>query len=386
MNVFHMKTQLVSAERSATGDAFLSYLSIHRLPYVKDLINATPDGMVILNDHRQIIYANKALCDMLGLTHADMYVGQRPGELMHCIHSDDGPDGCGTSEACRICGGLNAVLESRTTNHTATREMTLTVTQSGQMHAFDFKVTAAPFAVDRSHYTIVSFVDASHEKRKRIFERIFFHDILNTASNLVGLSNLVADSLPEIQAEDIDLIRLCAKQLVEEIRSQQLIVRAENNKLTIQNHTLQAVDCLKQIVEIYKEFSTTRGINVMIDADTKPVTMQSDKTLLLRVISNMAKNAVEASSYGDAVTLGCYRIHHHILFWVHNRSFIPRSIQLKIFQRSFSTKGGYRGLGTYSIKLLVENYLGGNVAFDSSQSEGTCFFFTIPVTCCFSAS
>lgn len=380
MNAFYMKNPLVSPQKPATEIAFLSYLRIHRLPYVKDLINATPDGMAVLNHHRQIIYANKALCRMLHLTHPDMYVGRRPGELMHCIHTNDGPGGCGTSEACRICGVFNAVLECLATNRSTTREMTLTAKLSGQMQAFDFHITAAPFTDDHSSYTIVSFLDTSHVKRKKILERIFFHDILNTAGNLVGLSNMVSDGLPDINAEDIDLISSCAKQLVEEIRSQQLILKAENNKLAVHSDRIETMDCLKQIVEIYKEFNTTRGINVKIDADAEPVTLQSDKTLLLRVLSNMSKNAIEASSFGDTVKLGCYRTFEHILFWVHNRAFIPRNIQLQIFQRSFSTKGGCRGQGTYSIKLLTENYLGGNVDFDSTPSEGTCFFITIPLS------
>lgn len=40
---------------------------------------------------------------------------------------------------------------------------------------------------------------------------------------------------------------------------------------------------------------------------------------------------------------------------------------LRIFQRSFSTKGAKgRGLGTYSMKLFGETYLGGQVSFRSS--------------------
>ena len=52
---------------------------------------------------------------------------------------------------------------------------------------------------------------------------------------------------------------------------------------------------------------------------------------------------------------------------------MPRSAQLQIFQRSFSSKGDGRGLGTYSVKLLTERYLGGSVAFDSTLEQGTTF-------------
>jgi sensor histidine kinase regulating citrate/malate metabolism len=52
---------------------------------------------------------------------------------------------------------------------------------------------------------------------------------------------------------------------------------------------------------------------------------------------------------------------------------MPVDVQLQIFQRSFSTKGNGRGIGTYSIKLLTEQYLNGKVSFVSNESEGTRF-------------
>ncbi len=52
---------------------------------------------------------------------------------------------------------------------------------------------------------------------------------------------------------------------------------------------------------------------------------------------------------------------------------IPYDVQLQLFQRSFSTKGIGRGIGTYSIKLLTENYLKGSVNFISNENEGTLF-------------
>jgi signal transduction histidine kinase len=58
---------------------------------------------------------------------------------------------------------------------------------------------------------------------------------------------------------------------------------------------------------------------------------------------------------------------------------MPEEIQLQVFQRSFSTKASSgRGIGTYSMKLLGEHYLGGKVAFTSREPEGTEFTVTLP--------
>ena len=68
-----------------------------------------------------------------------------------------------------------------------------------------------------------------------------------------------------------------------------------------------------------------------------------------------------------------------MVFEVHNPGVMPVSVQHQIFQRSFSTKEGQgRGVGTYSIRLFTERYLGGQVTFESRAPEGTTFTVRVP--------
>jgi sensor histidine kinase regulating citrate/malate metabolism len=92
----------------------------------------------------------------------------------------------------------------------------------------------------------------------------------------------------------------------------------------------------------------------------------------------MIKNALEACQPGQTVTVGCQQDGADVLFWVHNPTVMPLNVQLQMFQRSFSTKGQGRGLGTYSMKLLSERYLKGRVAFTSREGEGTRFTVVYP--------
>ena len=68
-----------------------------------------------------------------------------------------------------------------------------------------------------------------------------------------------------------------------------------------------------------------------------------------------------------------------IRFSVHNNSVMPDHIRAHVFQRSFTTIGPGRGLGTYSIKLLTENFLGGRAWFDSGNEAGTVFHVEFPI-------
>lgn len=94
---------------------------------------------------------------------------------------------------------------------------------------------------------------------------------------------------------------------------------------------------------------------------------------------NLLKNALEASTTGETIDIGCSLSNQTIVFWVKNSGAMTESVKSQLFQRSFSTKGSGRGVGTYSVKLLTERYLGGKVDFQSSIQEGTIFYIYLPL-------
>jgi signal transduction histidine kinase len=103
------------------------------------------------------------------------------------------------------------------------------------------------------------------------------------------------------------------------------------------------------------------------------VSFRSDRAIVSRVLGNLLKNAVEASQAGEMVSLGCAPADGGVEFQVHNRGVIPPDVAAQLFQRSFSTKGSGRGLGTYSVKLLTERYLQGHASVVSTEQGGTTF-------------
>ncbi|MEJ2199760.1 MAG: ATP-binding protein [Desulfuromonadaceae bacterium] len=94
----------------------------------------------------------------------------------------------------------------------------------------------------------------------------------------------------------------------------------------------------------------------------------------------MVLNALEASAAGETVRLRLLIDEAAVTIVVINRGEIPKEVQLSIFKRSFSTKSSSgRGIGTYSMKLFGERYLGGKVGFSSEQGE-TRFFIRLPIS------
>ncbi len=228
-------------------------------------------------------------------------------------------------------------------------------------------------ALDGQQFSFLVLKDISHAKRRRILERVFFHDILNSAGALRGLADVLQRAPVEDKdavAEDIEVV---CDRLIDEIKLQKELAAAENNELNVENSLINVAHFLEELVRFYQNYDPALPCQLRIEEPACDIVLSSDPTLLRRVLGNMIKNALEASQAGELVTLGCLARAGRVVFWVHNPGVISPEARLQIFQRSFSTKGAGRGLGTYSIKLLGERYLRGKVSFTSSAARGTTF-------------
>ena len=245
--------------------------------------------------------------------------------------------------------------------------------------ALDLLTVAFPLELGVEKFNVFSVIDIGHEKRRSALERIFFHDIINLAGGLKGLVEMLMEEIPENLKEDANLIHNAFEQLTEEIINQKELLAAERDELMPSFLTLKSYDVLNVVSKQYKKHDVAKDRDIAVQSGIPNVDFESDFTLLSRVLGNMLKNALEASKPGETVTIGCELEGDSVTFWVHNQIFMPRNIQLQIFNRSFTTKGKGRGIGTYSIKLLAERYLGGKVSFTSTESDGTKFFVTLPI-------
>lgn len=302
--------------------------------------------------------------------------GRRPGEILDCDHACQGA-GCGTTEHCTTCGAARAIA-SVERGCSAVEECRI-LQKCGK--ALDLRITSTPILIGDGVYTILSLTDISHEKRRAAMERIFFHDLLNTAGGVVGHAQLISAVAPHEVPAVAEIIQTLSRQLVEEIQSQRNLVAAEEDDLHLRWEPVSTSAVLSDLAATYSQHEAAKNRTLRIDPASPDISFCSDRTLLLRVLGNMAKNALEASEPGQTVTVACRADRQTVEFRVHNQACMPRTVQLQVFQRSFSTKGSGRGLGTYSMKLLGEKYLKGRIDFTTSPTDGTVFRAVFPRGC-----
>jgi signal transduction histidine kinase len=370
-----LETQFAPAERAPETRVLDLNQLLSDIPILGEILRSVPDVLLFLNEHRQIVFANDAAFCFLGIEPTLDLLGDRPGEAFHCIHAKETEGGCGTTEFCQTCGAVQAILAAQR-GRPDVKECRIAIQDSWD--ALDLKISTVPFEYDGEKFTICALQDISDEKRRRALERTFFHDVLNTAGGLQGYTELLLESEPEEMPEVATSVRKISQLLIEEIEAQRSLMAAEANQLSVKLGELQTNEIIEELAVVYRRHEVAKGKTITLAAESETVAFQSDYTLLSRVLGNMLKNALEATSAGENVTIGARRDADQVELWVSNPGFMPRDVQLQVFQRSFSTKGQGRGIGTYSIRLLVTRYLHGTVDFTSSQEQGTTFRVRLP--------
>ena len=376
MSTNTLPTQYAPAERASAKDLERQINYFKSIPLQCEVLNAVPGIVVILNGNRQIVFANRALNNFVESFKEGSPLGKRPGEVLHCTHALESEGGCGTTEFCRNCGAVRAILASQKGNANVKECL---ISRIGDLNPLELSVSATPIILSEEMFTIFAITDISNEKRRRALERIFFHDVMNTAGGLNLYLEMFEKVEPQEKEEFKSTMGVLTRQLIDEIKAQRDLAAAENNEMTVIPTAIDSLNFIQEYCEIYRHLTIAENLTIRVDLNATRVPFTSDATILGRVLGNMIKNALEASSKDNTVTVGCNQQNGQVGFWVNNSTFMSRNVQLQMFQRSFSTKGLDRGLGTYSMKLLGERCLHGKVEFTTSQEEGTTFRLILPI-------
>lgn len=375
-SVSQVETFFASAQRDSDEELQRKQAVLHEQPAFLDVLNTVPCPMLALNQNRQIIVVNRKAHALLAST-TEEYFGRRPGEAMKCAHASSAPAGCGTGKHCSVCGALLAILASQSKQFQESRECRLNRATADGIQAMDLRVTATPFDADGQQFTILAFEDISQGKRLEVLEAAFFHDLLEA----VGAVHGCVRHLEEEACWDESIVtRLCdlSEELIRAIQSHRDVCAGESGELRPRITTERTSSVLEGVRVLHVAHPAAIGKSIRM-GEVWQGELSTDRQLLLRVLGNMVKNALEASEPGQAVTLRCEDAGRFVRFSVHNEQVIQDVNQLQIFQRSFTTKeeSGH-GLGTYSMRLFGEKYLHGKVDFVSREGEGTTFWLDCP--------
>ncbi len=355
---------------------------ISRNPLMTSLLTTMSGLLVVLNEDRQIVALNHAFLEALGFKDPEEALGLRLGQSLKCIHSHEEPSGCGTTPFCATCGAVIAMMAAIRDNRTDEQICAVTIEQNGIIENLCLLVRAQPIVIEDSRWILVFVQDITQQNFWINLERVFFHDIRNILGAITSSAEILKMDIPstyKTSALLVDTIMKSAQRLNEEITIQNILAHEKTPGQFFRKARTPITEIREEIQLILSRHPLMEKRRVEWAWPENGVTLNTIPLLVSRVLGNMLVNAMEAGDEGDLVRLTAHISPDLVRFDVWNAQSIPPDIQLRVFQRHFSTKAGSgRGLGTYSMKLFGEKYLQGTVEFLSTKESGTTFSLILP--------
>ncbi len=137
---------------------------------------------------------------------------------------------------------------------------------------------------------------------------------------------------------------------------------------------LNIVEVIELAVDIFEKDK------ISFKSSSKIIEAHFDRTQLIRVITNLLKNAFQAIPEGRTANINLDVSEHDGLIKISisdNGYGISKSDMKKIFEPSFTTKTSGMGLGLSMIKNILNAY-NGDITFTSKSNIGTTFNVTFP--------
>ena len=300
---------------------------MNREKYYEQILNAVDTGILVVDDHDNILQHNQAALRLLDtdvLTH------------------------------------MNQVKEKLKDEHLAKHE-----TQA---------------MLKDKHVRIIALSDVSHELSNQEVDswikliRVLTHEIMNTITPVTSLSETLLTRV----TEDKDL-----KQGLETIHKTGTELLAFVNNYRRFTHVPQPQPALFYVEPFLERMAMLCNHEVEISVSPKDLLVYADESLLSHVVTNLLKNAVEA--FKEKEKLSFIRLQAYanaqesiIIDVSNNAGLIPEDVASHIFIPFFTTKPEGSGIGL-SLSRQIMRVSGGSLSLHQDKAQGiTTFHIIIP--------
>ena len=250
-------------------------------------------------------------------------------------------------------------------------------------------------------------------------------DIDNTPREVVALIESYNTMIDELKSSAIKLAkseretawREMAKQVAHEIKNPLTPMRlsiqtfergyskgeefTKNRIKEFSDSLIQQIDTMSSIATAFSDFAEMpepkkEKLNVVevvelaldifnrnqikFESSSKNIEAKFDRTQLIRIITNLLKNAFQAipDDRTPEINVNIYEKNTDVKISISDNGYgISKTDTEKIFEPSFTTKSSGMGLGLSMIKNIIEAY-NGAITFNSKSNVGTTFNITFP--------
>jgi len=247
----------------------------------------------------------------------------------------------------------------------------------------------------RTHLKLRSALDEL-EKQNRIIgenarlrgdiEQITRHDLRGVLTAVIGCPDLIRAEghLSEKQQKHLNNIVRSGYKMLSMINLSADMYKMEKGIYQFKPVLFDVLPILADISDEHRNLIQEKQLSVRIMLNGSILNnideffVSGDKLLFYSMLSNITKNALEASPEGEEIKI-LLENENQVNIRIHNVGVVPRQIRDRFFDK-FVTAGKEKGtgLGTYSARLIAETQ-GGTVQVKTSEFEGTEVTFSFPL-------
>ncbi len=130
---------------------------LHESNLVQPLLDSIACGVMILDQHAQVVTINKALEAIIGPAH--QFNKKGAGQSIGCIWALDETNGCGHIEPCHDCKMRRMVLSAINQKKTINGKAPLELFVNGHAKQVTLQLNVAPFFVHNRRFVVMTIVD-----------------------------------------------------------------------------------------------------------------------------------------------------------------------------------------------------------------------------------
>ena len=234
--------------------------------------------------------------------------------------------------------------------------------------------------VDKLEESAVKLAQGEREQAWREMAKQVAHEIKNPLTpmrlTVQNYQRKFDESDPNVKNKLADY----SKTLIQQIDTMSAVASAFSNFATMpaqQNETLDVVKIIQLALDIFNEEF------IQFTSSEDEIITKLDRTQLIRVITNLVKNAIQAmpeEQIDKLILVSVYKSKNNVVISVKdNGKGVLEENKERIFEPKFTTKSSGMGLGLAIIKNIIENY-NGTITFKSEEGKGTEFLVSFPIT------
>jgi two-component system heavy metal sensor histidine kinase CusS len=222
-------------------------------------------------------------------------------------------------------------------------------------------------------------LEESFEQISR-FSADIAHDLRTPVNNIRGEAEVAL-----ARARTVDEYRdVLESSLEEAVRLSELIgdllflARAESPLTHLHRQRVDVHELLGIVCDYYEATASDGGVSLVNAAGAEPITVDLDRALMLRAVSNLVSNAIAHTPRGGSVTLAASATDAEIRVKVSDSGIgIPAEALPRVFDRFFrvdpsrSKTSGGTGLGLAIVQSIMTLH-GGSAEIVSQLGLGTC--------------